>query len=227
MTKRVLFLWPSLLVLGSGCISVGTHEKQMRDCRAMQSSYKELQDKNSALQVSNADLQDQLRNQMLTQKQLEGEISTMRGTYDDLINELKDDIANGLVQVASKDDDVMITMGEKILLTSGQIDIKSRGARILNNIANVLKKVKGREIHVEGYTDNVRLAGTLKARYHSNWELSAMRAAGVVRYLEQQGVDPSIMQAVGFGEHRPLGDNATVSGRQINRRVEITVVKAR
>jgi chemotaxis protein MotB len=41
-----------------------------------------------------------------------------------------------------------------------------------------------------------------------------MRAAGVVRYLEQQGVDPSIMQAVGFGEHRPLGDNATVRFRQ-------------
>ena len=90
MRKRFLLFVPAVVIMGSGCISIGTHEKQMRDCRSMQATYKDLQDKNSLLEKTNADLQEQLRNQVVTQQQLEGEIFNIRNTYDDLISELKD-----------------------------------------------------------------------------------------------------------------------------------------
>jgi chemotaxis protein MotB len=74
---------------------------------------------------------------------------------------------------------------------------------------------------VAGYTDDVPTSK--KGGYQTNWELSAARAIAVVRYLQDQGVDPQILGAAGYSEYRPLAANDTPEGRSANRRIEIVL----
>ncbi|MGA0806389.1 MAG: OmpA family protein [Pseudohongiellaceae bacterium] len=76
-------------------------------------------------------------------------------------------------------------------------------------------------VHVEGYTDNVPVQS---AQYPSNWELSAARAAAVIRLFAARGISPDRMAAIGYGEQRPAESNATETGRNKNRRVVIVVL---
>ena len=76
---------------------------------------------------------------------------------------------------------------------------------------------------MNGYTDNVPIAPEFRWRFPSNWELSTTRATDVVRYLVQQGVNPAILSATGYGEQNPVASNDTPKGRQQNRRVEIVI----
>ena len=71
-------------------------------------------------------------------------------------------------------------------------------------------------LKLAGYTDNV---GSVAA----NLKLSKARANAVKTYLETQGVDPSMIQADGFGKANPIATNATDAGRQLNRRVEFSL----
>ena len=84
-------------------------------------------------------------------------------------------------------------------------------------VAEVLKLLQSSpalRLAVEGHTDN---AGTLA----HNQQLSESRAQEVVRTLTAQGVATARLQAAGFGQTRPLADNATEAGRAQNRRVEL------
>lgn len=73
---------------------------------------------------------------------------------------------------------------------------------------------------MEGHTDNVPISTGM---FPSNWELSASRASRVVRYLADHGVPPNRLRAIGYGEMRPLADNASEQGRSANRRVSIVI----
>ncbi|NQV16311.1 OmpA family protein [bacterium] len=78
------------------------------------------------------------------------------------------------------------------------------------------------EIRIEGHTDNMPL--TRNALYRDNWELSAARAQSIMIQLQQRtGLPASIYAIGGFGEFQPIGDNNTLAGREINRRVEIYI----
>jgi chemotaxis protein MotB len=90
---------------------------------------------------------------------------------------------------------------------------------LLGKIAEVLRGLDN-PIHVEGFTDNQPIATDL---YPSNWELSAARAAAVVRILALNGVSPQRMAAVGYGEYQPAYSNRTAEGRGMNRRVLVVV----
>ena len=71
-----------------------------------------------------------------------------------------------------------------------------------------------------GFTDDVPIHSP---RYPTNWELSAARAASIVRLLGNDGVEPSRMAAVGYGEFQPVADNASAEGRAKNRRVVLVI----
>jgi OmpA-OmpF porin, OOP family len=71
---------------------------------------------------------------------------------------------------------------------------------------------------VEGHTDN-------QGDDAYNLTLSKDRAASVVAWLAQQGIDPARLQSDGFGESRPVAGNDTETGRQLNRRVEIAITR--
>lgn len=72
-------------------------------------------------------------------------------------------------------------------------------------------------VTVAGHADNVPIRS---AAFASNWELSAVRAAGVARRFVDNGQDPSMVRVEAFGEYRPIATNDTPEGRAANRRVE-------
>jgi chemotaxis protein MotB len=82
-------------------------------------------------------------------------------------------------------------------------------------------------IRVEGHTDDTPISEKLKAKYPSNWELSAARAASVARYFEtKHQIDPIRLESLGFSKYHPVAANDTDENKARNRRVEIVLKPA-
>ena len=78
------------------------------------------------------------------------------------------------------------------------------------------------KVTVSGHTDDVPLV--FGSNYRDNWDLAAARAASVVQAMQSSGVvSPDRLQAISFGESKPIADNNTSEGREKNRRIEIEI----
>jgi len=128
---------------------------------------------------------------------------------------------SSLVQIQSSERKVKLVLTEGVLFGSGRADLKEPARRLLAPIAAELKKVPN-DIIIEGHTDDVPIKS---GRYTSNWELSMARAYSVLQFMAEQGIPAKHLAGIGYGEHRPIGDNATVEGRAKNRRIEISLMK--
>jgi outer membrane protein OmpA-like peptidoglycan-associated protein len=109
----------------------------------------------------------------------------------------------------------LVTFGD-VLFATNKSDLKSSGLVNITKLAQFLRDNPDRKVIVEGYTDS-----TGSDSY--NQSLSERRAASVQRALAQQGVDISRIVAQGYGKEYPVADNGSVSGRAMNRRVEVTI----
>jgi outer membrane protein OmpA-like peptidoglycan-associated protein len=114
-----------------------------------------------------------------------------------------------------------IAVLQKVLFKTNEARIRLRSYPLLRNVAEVLENHPEIEaIRVEGHTDS-------EGSSESNLDLSRRRAETVREFLVAQGVDSDRLQALGFGEDRPIGDNETAEGRAENRRVEFVIAKPR
>jgi len=109
----------------------------------------------------------------------------------------------------------LVTFGD-VLFATNKSDLKSSGLVNITKLAQFLRDNPDRKVIVEGYTDS-----TGSDSY--NQSLSERRAASVQRALAQQGVDISRIVTQGDGKEYPVADNGSVSGRAMNRRVEVTI----
>lgn len=116
-----------------------------------------------------------------------------------------------------------ITLESGSLFPSGSQRFTPAGESLLADLAKRLKKRDPAHIIVEGHTDDQPLKPYLREKYPSNWELSAARATGVVRWLSEHGIDPSTLEARAYGSQRPVASNDSAQGRAKNRRIEILV----
>ena len=143
--------------------------------------------------------------------------------YDALVEELESEIDAGEVVITELSGKLTVNMSDAILFDSGKTAIKTQGVEALTRVAGVLaSSVGGREVRVEGHTDNVPVGAG--APYADNWALSSLRASNVVALLVEQGVDPLNIASVGYGEHRPAASNDSAASRAMNRRIEIVLV---
>jgi len=182
----------------------------------------ELSQRVADLSRENQDLAQKLRD---TEQAKEAEINKLKGTYDQLVGNLKDQINAGQIQITQLAGRLSVNMVDKILFNSGEANVKPEGEKVLLQVGAALKNVQDKAIRVEGHTDNVPIAGSLKDRFASNWELSTARATAVVRYLQDKaGIAADHLIAAGYGEYRPIASNATPEGRAQNRRIEIVLV---
>jgi chemotaxis protein MotB len=153
------------------------------------------------------------------------EIRRLKGTYDNLVKDLKGEIEKGEIKVTQIRDKLSVNLVEKVLFDSGRAEVKAQGEAVLRKVGAILSNVKDKEIRIEGYTDNVPIGENLRKRFATNWELSTQRATNVLRFLEEHGgVDGARLSAVGYGPFRPVADNQTTDGRAQNRRIEIVLV---
>ncbi|HTY37980.1 MAG TPA: OmpA family protein [Bacteroidota bacterium] len=116
---------------------------------------------------------------------------------------------------------VTVHLQEQLLFGSGSADLKQTSLSTLDQLAEVLKKMKN-DVRVEGHTDNVPIA---TGAFPSNWHLSVGRALNVGYYLiEKHGMNAERVSVVGYSEYRPLLPNTSEENRARNRRVDIVIV---
>lgn len=118
---------------------------------------------------------------------------------------------------------IEVEINTSLLFASGSAQLSRDAVPVLERIASILRDYPAR-INVEGFTDTVPISTPV---FPSNWELSAARAASVVHLFNRNGLDPTRMAAIGFGEYRPVASNETAEGRRQNRRVTIVVLADR
>jgi len=128
-----------------------------------------------------------------------------------------------LVSTELNERGLVIHIMESALFKIGSADLEPKAKMTLDIITNQLTGVSN-HIRVEGHTDNIPIKTD---RYPSNWELSSARATEVVRYfIENHGIEPNKISALGYGEFRPLKPNNSAEHRAQNRRVDIVVLTA-
>jgi chemotaxis protein MotB len=157
--------------------------------------------------------------------QLNQQIDELAQAKQQLEEQLAQEIKDKQVKLEMMEKGLVITFLADILFDSGKAKVKSEVYPALNKIAAVLNEtVPGLNVGIEGHTDNqpIQFSG-----WKSNWELSTARALGVLHYLvDEKGVSPGRVSAIGYSEHSPVASNDTTEGRRLNRRVEIVILPA-
>jgi len=145
-----------------------------------------------------------------------------------LIDSLKKEIDTGQVKIARLAGLTTVRLEDKILFDSSRASIKESGLGILKKVGEALQQIKDKHIQVQGHTDSRSIRWELQELYPTNWELSAARAATIVRYLiDEVGIDPARLSAAGYAFHQPLTSNDTPEGQRENRRVEFALLPLR
>ena len=140
---------------------------------------------------------------------------------DELKVALRQEIGQGLADVQREDDKVIITVGAGGAFASGSADLTPAAIDIMNRIAKVNAAGKS-EIKVSGHTDDVPLI--FGSNYRDNWDLAAARSASVVQAFAANGtISEERLEAISYGESRPVEPNDTAGGRAKNRRIEIEI----
>ncbi|TXD35534.1 OmpA family protein [Lujinxingia vulgaris] len=166
-----------------------------------------------ALEASRAELDELRRARAQTEERLK--------EYRNLASRLASMVESGQLTVKIREGRMVIELADNILFDSGRTDIKEDGRLALQELAAVLQEVDDRNFLVAGHTDNVPISS---GRFSSNWELSTARAVEVVKFLQEQGVDPTNLAAAGYGEFDPVADNEDREARALNRRIEIILM---
>ena len=111
---------------------------------------------------------------------------------------------------------IKITFKSGILFDVDKSALKPEAEAELHKLAVILAKYEDTEILVEGHTDAT-------GGEEHNRELSIRRANSVSTHLTTHNVAGNRFTVMGYGESQPIADNATVAGRQTNRRVELAI----
>jgi chemotaxis protein MotB len=183
-------------------------------------SIADLRQKTADLEAENT----RLKADLADLKKKEAEVVTESNTYKQLMQEMKGEVAKGQITISELKGKLTLDVVDKILFASGQSEVTKEGLAVLKRVNDILKNVKDKSIRIEGHTDNVRIKGALVKQYPTNWELSAARAINVTKYLQQQGIDPTLLSATAFGEYKPIAGNDTPEGRAKNRRIAIILL---
>lgn len=211
--------------------SSSTHNL-LNECNA---AVKTLQDQSNAYRNANDVSQNDLKNLSSSSKLTIAEQAKRLKALQDLIqkqkdvmNKLKGDIANALINfkadeltVYVKDGKVYVSLQEKMLFKSGSDVVDPKGKEALGTLAQVLNSTSNINIMIEGHTDSIPIN---KEKFQDNWALSTGRANSIVRILTKDYmVDPHNITAAGRSRFYPIKSNITEEGRAANRRTEIII----
>ncbi|MGM0767156.1 MAG: flagellar motor protein MotD [Pseudomonadota bacterium] len=149
----------------------------------------------------------------------QGRTDALRTMADQLSLEFDELINQGVVTLESNERWLELNLPDSLLFSSGAAEPHYDGFEVVQKIAGVLRN-RDNAVKVEGFTDDRPIR---TSAFPSNWELSAARAAAVVRMLAMEGVEPERLAAVGYGQHQPVARNDTEEGRRRNRRVVLLI----
>lgn len=131
--------------------------------------------------------------------------------------ELRSELEGTGVSVTRIGDNITLNMPGHVTFATDSADLSPAFFDVLTSVAKVLEEYDKTVVEVAGHTDST---GTDSY----NQSLSERRARSVSQYLQSQNINNQRLITIGIGESMPVADNTTNSGRQANRRVEITMV---
>ena len=129
-------------------------------------------------------------------------------------------VKSGQVRVTQNARGIGIELNASVLFAQGEATLQQEAREVLGAVAGLLKDAPQR-IEVGGHTDNLPITNE---RFASNWELSAVRAASVVRLFIESGVQDVRLSAIGHGATRPVAPNDTPANQARNRRVAVMIL---
>ena len=133
---------------------------------------------------------------------------------------LRNEIEKGDLEVVQFENILMVNINDNLIFAPDSPLLRNEYKDILAKVADAFRQFPEKVVRVEGHT------AVAPSRWSSSWDLGAARAVSVVQYLQQeQGIDPTRLVALSFGQYRPLATNSTVEGRAQNRRVQLVLVE--
>ena len=124
--------------------------------------------------------------------------------------------ASDAVNIQRNADVLAVTFKSDVLFDVNSATLKAGASTEINRVSQVLVQYPQTNVQIAGHTDS-------SGSEIYNQALSERRAMSVQNALIQQGVDSMRLQTIGFGEGQPIADNSTEAGRQLNRRVIVTI----
>jgi chemotaxis protein MotB len=143
--------------------------------------------------------------------------------YAQLKQQLRQEMAEGKMQVTMDARGIIVSLHEKSFFPSGgdivypsAFDSLAKVAAIIHDLPNA--------VLLEGHTDSVPIHNQ---RFRSNWDLSAARSIAVLQFFETRyGIAPQRFAIAGYADNLPVAGNDSDEGRSKNRRVDIVIVGA-
>ncbi|HPG41248.1 MAG TPA: OmpA family protein [bacterium] len=227
MKVAVIILCVLALLFGAGAYYFYSQaSKATAEFDRLNGANKELAFQISKLEEEKASIVQELEQKISDiSRSKEEEVAKVKGTYDELVEGMKQEIEDGKIKITRLADRLSVSMVDKILFPSGEAEVTPEGVKVLERVGKVLKNTTNKVIRVEGHTDNVPISSKLIKKYPTNWELSNARATNVVRFLQEKvGIESARLEAVGLAEFHPIASNETVEGRSQNRRIEIILL---
>ena len=179
----------------------------------------------NAVLATNQKSQDQIAALQKQVIELQQDKANVAQTAKGLEDEMRADLESKDVTISKLQGKLTVNILDRVLFNSGEAVLQPAGEAVMRKVAGLLAAHTNLKINVIGHTDNIPIRPEAHSRFASNWELSTARALAAVHFLtEQAGVDPRRVGAVGYGEYRPVADNATAEGRAKNRRIAITIL---
>ncbi len=237
--RLILNLLVIALALGSlqSCVSKKKFDELQAAKEASDQALAETQAQLQQLEEEKADLEAEMQSQ---KEEMESQMASLRNDLnstkeevaqvrEDLqmaeeeLSTLKEEIGgifetyqeSGL-SVEEREGRLYVISETPVRYRSGSTRLSSEERSALEELAETLKNNPELKILVEGHTDTDGVMAS--APYRDNWELSTLRALGVVRALLSYGVNPDQLAAAGRGEHMPAATNDTEEGKSENRR---------
>ena len=130
--------------------------------------------------------------------------------------ELRNSLATTAATVVHGEQSVTLNFPVRLAFAADGVDLLPAGTGMLDAVAHSLRDYKGTQLVVTVYTDAIGSS-------ESNQQQSQARAAAVLDYLLSKGVETERMTAHGAGESAQLSAPNTPEGRDLNRRLELTI----
>lgn len=158
--------------------------------------------------------------QVKMRKQL---IEAQRQAFNEIRSFLVQNGMEGQVGAVLDEGVITLRLPAQVLFEKYSERLSPQSEHILKILHEIFVRRRDQNIDIRGYTDDTQPPAS--SRFKDNWELSALRAVSVLRYLLAQGIEPTRLTATGFGPLEPIMMNTTEANRARNRRVEFILYK--
>lgn len=234
------YLWHVVLVAGlflAGCVSTSTFDQKQAELNAKNKDLAACETRAKTELDACTGARSELDTKLAAANQELGvfrqaaeakqhRLDELQKQEEQLRERLHQELTDKNVEIEQLRGQLSVRMLDKIVFRSGSANILPQGMEVLDKLAEAIKDSND-TIRVEGHTDDTPISEKLKAKYPSNWELSAARAAAVARYFENKHkIDPQRLESLGFSMYHPVAPNDTPENKQRNRRVEIVLKPA-